>query len=114
MAGLFTRNDAPVTQQAFKSSYSFASDVDADNVVANTFVASCTNLPKGHTVGFLEVMWSPATSAKFQIFQPTNRNTERYMRYSDGGTYTAWSRLDNFGCNTLEELASALKPLLGL
>ena len=112
MAGLFAGSNIPVAQQAFKSSYSFASDVDADNVVANTFVSNCTNLPNGHTAGYLEVMWSQATSGKFQIFQPTNRKIERYMRYSDGGSYTAWSRLDNFGYNTLEELATALKPLL--
>lgn len=35
----------------------------------------------------------------------------RSKRY---GTWTSPTRIDNFGYNTLEELASALKPLLGL
>ena len=109
---MFEGSNIPVAQQAFKSSYIWAENVDADNVVVNAFVANCTNLPNGHTVGYLEVMWSQATTAKIQIFQPSNRNIERYVRYSDGGTYTAWSRLDNFGYNTLAELAAALKPLM--
>lgn len=35
----------------------------------------------------------------------------RSKRY---GTWTSPTRIDNFGYNTLEELASALKPKLGL
>ena len=34
-------------------------------------------------------------------------------RFPDG-SWNAWLRIDNFGYNTLEEFANALKPLLGL
>ena len=38
-----------------------------------------------------------------------------YSRSSgDGVSWTEWIRLDNFGCNTLSDLANELKPLLGL
>ena len=38
-----------------------------------------------------------------------------YSRFKQGdNNWESWQRLDNFGYNTLEELAAALKPLLGL
>ena len=43
-----------------------------------------------------------------------NESGGYYFRKCYGGTWQPWQRIDNFGYNSLEELASALKPLLGL
>ena len=37
-----------------------------------------------------------------------------HFRSCYGNYWRPWQRIDNFGYNSLEELASALKPLLGL
>ena len=38
-----------------------------------------------------------------------------FVRFKDGEyDWSSWKRIDNFGHNTLAELAEALKPLLGL
>lgn len=41
-------------------------------------------------------------------------NNARYIRslHPNTNKWTPWYRIDNFGYNTLEELAAALKPLL--
>ena len=39
-------------------------------------------------------------------------NPPVYLRTRNSDSWSAWQRIDNFGCNTLEELAAALKPLL--
>ena len=43
-------------------------------------------------------------------------NNACYVRslHPNTNKWTPWYRIDNFGYNTLEELAAALKPLLGL
>ena len=55
------------------------------------------------------------------IHQFTNNSGYQLFFYSDStvvyyrhkwNRWSDWSRLDNFGCNTLEELAAALKPLM--
>lgn len=37
-----------------------------------------------------------------------------YIRFVTDTSFGSWQRIDNFGCNTLGELAAALKPHLGL
>lgn len=52
--------------------------------------------------------------AMWQIFFGLFR-TYFYIRSSENqSTLSSWRRMDNFGYNTLEGLATALKPLLGL
>ena len=52
------------------------------------------------------------------VKQVYNSHTATFIRHGRGdGTnivFSDWQRIDNFGYNTLEELASALKPKLGL
>ena len=59
--------------------------------------------------------------SSFGTFQMVCINTtkpegDRYFvrRCIADGTWTNWQRIDNFGYNSLAELATALKPLLGL
>lgn len=47
-----------------------------------------------------------------QEFHPTNNHSMMFIRVRLSTGWRPWQRLDNFGCNTLEELASALKPLM--
>ena len=35
-----------------------------------------------------------------------------YIRFVTDASFGSWQRIDNFGYNTLEELAAALKPLM--
>ena len=46
----------------------------------------------------------------------TKSDGDRYFtrRGNADGTWNNWQRIDNFGYNSLEELAAALKPKLGL
>ena len=39
-------------------------------------------------------------------------NPTVYLRTRNSDTWSAWQRIDNFGYNTLEDLAAALKPLM--
>ena len=53
--------------------------------------------------GCVEQTWSTNTSSHY-IY---------YRKYAaDGATWTAWQRLDNFGYNSLAELASGVAPSL--
>lgn len=67
--------------------------------------------------GLLEVRVGPdgIGDAITQVLslQEYEKSYTYYRAYWDGA-WRDWARLDNFGYNTLEELAAALKPLLGL
>ena len=75
---------------------------------------SYTNSPSSILYGILMVL-RDSTSYGVQICF-NNYKGETYVRgfvFADG-TFYDWIRIDNFGYNTLSDLANALKPLLGL
>ena len=68
VARMFRGYEISENLQDFKTSCLFVNDCDADNIKANSFVANCKNLPNGLTAGYIEVIWSEATSVKIQRF----------------------------------------------
>lgn len=70
------------------------------------------NTPESYTYGVLIVF----STSIYVVQQYILQGTYCYQRISvdRGSSWRNWTRIDNFGYNTLEELAAALKPLLGL
>lgn len=54
----------------------------------------------------------PSSNKKYGVVQVVTSNTGQTYARSRWGSWAPWQRLDNFGYNTLEELAAALKPLM--
>ena len=71
-----------------------------------------TNIPSinGYLIHYNTMRNSMPCSQRY-IDWKTN---ETWVRAKSNSGWSPWQRLDNFGYNTLEELASALKPILGL
>lgn len=75
------------------------------------FASSASNIPVAKW-GIMKVSGDGKDVS--QTFN-TIGTTEVYVRSTDSeGGWTKWQRIDNFGYNSLEELTTALKPLLGL
>lgn len=80
-----------------------------------------TDMPDDVYWGILTVTqtsWGQYRTISQYLQSNDNRHYTR-SSYSATSVYptectTPWQRIDNFGCNTLEELAAALKPKLGL
>ena len=70
-----------------------------------------SDLPEGVAYGTLTVLAESSFST--QILSSVTDNTY-YIRYRTDTYWGGWKRIDNFGYNSLAELATALKPLLGL
>lgn len=82
---------------------------DLDSITKSGF-GYFTGTPNGF---FTNVQHPTASGYKIQTRSNDNGTVLEY-RTKNGTSWSAWSRIDNFGYNTLEELAAALKPLLGL
>ena len=48
----------------------------------------------------------------YRVQEYSNYGTNSYSRIKWGTTWYDWQRIDNFGYDTLDELAAALKPLM--
>ena len=83
---------------------------------ANESGVTILNKPSEGGYGFMEVRkyGTDSSASIVQIFHGVFNNQAVMVRHYSSGEWTAWSRTDNFGYNTLDELAAALKPLLGL
>ena len=79
--------------------------------LANT---NFTNSPASALYGIL-IVHRDKTAYMSQIFISSNHG-ELWVRggYFNSKSYPPWYRAENFGYNTLADLATALKPLLGL
>lgn len=68
------------------------------------------NQPEGGTFGFVNVI----TLGTYIIQEYNSISSEQIQAFRVGSTtnMSSWQRVDNFGCNSLEELAAALKPLM--
>ena len=91
-------------------------DSNLDNLKEQGFynlTESVTNIPSEYSgyknASFVLVFMYSGTQGQ-QTF--LGRQGAVFHRTLYNGTWTAWSRIDNFGYNTLEELAAALKPLM--
>ena len=93
VAGMFRGYEISENLQDFKTSCLFFNDCDADNIKANSFVANCKNLPNGLTAGYIEVIWSEATSVKVQRFTGYASGLSSYIRTGDGINWTQWKNL---------------------
>ena len=86
---------------------------DANNLLAtgDFLVSDITeNIPPINKWGTIKVSGNGLDCS--QLFISINGG-EAFVRSKANGTnFTAWSRIDNFGYNTLKELAAALKPLM--
>ena len=74
------------------------------------------NNPSAGGYGFMEVRkyGTDSSASIIQIFHGVFNNQAVMVRHYSSGEWTAWTRADNFGYNSLEEMANALKLLLGL
>ena len=111
----------------FKSSSSIMKDYGGapgscndytENGIRFVYGGNATDYPINNPYGILitNKTYYPALQSTY-INQTFVRNINRgiYTRFKEGqNDWTDWVRADNFGYNTLEELASALKPKLGL
>jgi len=93
VAGMFRGYEISENLQDFKTSCLFVNDCDADNIKANSFVANCKNLPNGLTAGYIEVIWTEATSVKVQRFTGYASDLSSYIRTGDGINWTQWINL---------------------
>ena len=72
---------------------------------------NASNSPVGTTAYGIIVVFKQAHYIT-QIFKNVIKD-ETFIRHRlENGSWSEWQRIDNFGCNTLEELAAALKPLM--
>lgn len=104
------------TNKMFPFMYKNQSDNDLNKMLNEGYYrlagSSYTNSPSSSMYGLLMVIrdnQSYGTQICFNSYKG-----ETYIRgfaYNDG-TFYEWQRIDNFGYNTLEELAAALKPLM--
>ena len=69
-----------------------------------------SNTPPESTGGILRVYGG----SSYSVQEYSNYGRTSYSRIKWGETWYDWQRIDNFGYNTLANLATALKPLLGL
>lgn len=84
---------------------------DLDELGSGTFVfatGEATNLPTLGSAGFVFTTKLSNGYAN-QLFV---NHSDKFMRTYIYNKWHKWQRIDNFGYNSLEELASALKPLL--
>ena len=72
-----------------------------------------TVINKPLTGGYGDLVVHNANGYISQVYYGHYGNTLSVRTY-DGKNWSDWVRTDNFGCNTLDELAAALKPKLGL
>lgn len=72
---------------------------------------SFLNLPKNAN-GFVVVLKSEARLSQTFSIPSTDETYIRTAYLSGSWVFGAWRRIDNFGCNSLEELAASLKPLM--
>lgn len=72
-----------------------------------------TVINKPLTGGYGDLVVHNANGYISQVYYGHYGNTLSVRTY-DGKNWSDWVRTDNFGCNTLNELAAALKPELGL
>lgn len=93
VAGMFRGYEISENLQDFKTSCLFVNDCDADNIKANSFVANCKNLPNGLTAGYIEVIWTEATSVKVQRFTGYASDLSSYIRTGDGINWAQWKNL---------------------
>ena len=92
-------------------------DVDFDNETNNiSFFArnNSSNSPDNSKWWYVEVSNYVRGDNRYISQKATGANSNiTYIRNKQSnGIWSSWARLDNFGCNTLEELAAVLKPLL--
>lgn len=73
--------------------------------------SSMTNQPENSWATLIVTAFEPNKKYIRQVFKPFG-SAKYYVRLFNGTEWASWSRGDNFGYNTLEELAAALKPLL--
>ena len=74
-----------------------------------------SNLPDGFDqIGLLRVVTDYGKYVVHQILTDNLGHCFCRVSNNSGKSWQSWQRLDNFGYNTLAELANALKPLLGL
>lgn len=70
------------------------------------------NAPNDRIWGNLFVFKSDGYSSQL-LYNSADSRTAVYSRIVVGNsTFTDWERIDNFGYNTLADLAAALKPLM--
>ena len=83
--------------------------VDANTLSTGAILCgyNCSNVPDDFCI-----ITTMGTGDRVQ-FAISTQNSTTYVR-SYSGTWKPWSRCDNFGYNTLADLATALKPLLEL
>lgn len=86
---------------------------DCNSATTSGFYTTNTetlNQPNGGTFGVLNVI---AVGAYIiQEYNSISSNRIQAFRVGSTTSMPAWQRADNFGCNSLEELAAALKPLM--
>ena len=92
-------------------------DVSNGIYTVHNIIEPVTNAPEGEVVGILTCFDSPDSgmggNPKYQTFSTFADFVHRiYSRSKWSVNWSPWQRIDNFGCNSLEELATALKPLL--
>ena len=100
--------------QRNKDRVKYADGVDANTIDYSCYIENGINLPTGYTKGFIIVSVTAASGALVQRFQGGigSDNVEYIRSGTSSGSFTDWMRTDNFGYNTLDELAAALKPLM--
>ena len=94
-------------------------DVDFDNETNNiSFFArnNSSNSPDDSKWWYVEVSNYVREDNRYISQKATGASSNiMYIRNKQSnGAWSFWARLDNFGYNSLAELATALKPLLGL
>ena len=72
------------------------------------FDSSISNTPSGNGYGTLEAI----DAGDYILQRYISRNKEIFVRHNMNDAWYPWQRIDNFGCNSLGELAAALKPLM--
>ena len=72
--------------------------------------ADTLNTPENFPYGILRTELS--SNYITQTYTSVSNYAVFYRVNATNGMIDTWRRIDNFGCNTMEELAAALKPLL--
>ena len=83
-------------------------DVGIYDIIADS---STTNQPENAWATLIVTAFEPKKNYIQQVFKPFG-SSKYYVRLFNGTGWASWSRGDNFGYNTLAELAAALKPLM--
>ena len=119
MAGLI--NDAGANELYMKGvvNSDWADNVDVNEIkIPKIFTTrgNATNTPNDSNWWILEVTQGLRynTTVVVQKAVQFDNPSNYYVRTCAGNTWTDWALCGNFGYNTLEGLATALKPLLGL